>query len=283
MQRTILILSVVLIVCALAGMALFAPKASVKQAQQSVKVSKAADKKSFTYLVAKEDIYAATPLGRDNVGFEELLYEDELPKQFKELFSKAEFENAKDYAALKNIEAGQKIAKNLVIDMSSPEYAKMRLAPENGLLSFAFGLDERQFGVVENVKPSGYVDVFFRYETKNAKKDEGIAPKKRKDSDYRNYETANTTTLMPLFLDKRVLFKQRVRSDEKDKNAKEADVGQIFIELSQDEAKKIYAIENLGNFFIFPAQKGGEKVVSTQKVLQKEFIKELRGGSNANQ
>lgn len=287
MQRTLLFLSVLLIICAIGGIFLFMPKAKPQTTplQTQAKTTKV-DKKEFTYVVAKDDIYAAAIISKDNIKFDSIKYENELPADFKDVLSKDEFQTATTYAANRHILAGEKITKSMLIDTASPEYAKLKLAPANGLLSFMFELDERSWSALEAVKPGNFVDIFFRYETKNPKKDEGIAPKKRKDTEYRNYDTANITTLMPIFTKKRVLFKQHIKFDENSKDNKdknENSFGQIFIEISQDDAKKIYAIENLGNFFIFPAQNDKLKVISTEKVLHKEFIKELRGGVNAQQ
>ncbi|BCX78555.1 hypothetical protein [Campylobacter sp. 19-13652] len=284
MQRILLFLSILLILCAVGGIFLFMPKAKPQTTPLNNQTqTKQIDKKEFIYVVAKDDIYAAAIISKDNTKFESLQYENELPTDFKDALSKDEFLSATTYAANRHIIANEKITKSMLLDTSSTEYAKLKLAPSNGLLSFMFELDERNWNALETVKPGGFVDIFFRYETKNPKKDEGIAPKKRKDTEYRNYDTANITTLMPVFTKKRVLFKQHIKSDElKDSKDKgESGFGQIFIEISQDNAKKIYAIENLGNFFIFPAQNEKLKVISTEKVLQKEFIKELRGGANA--
>lgn len=278
MQRGILFLSITLIVLAITGIVIFTPKA---KPQAPVVAPVKVEKKSLEYAVAADEIYAGSKINEQNINFSSIQYEGELNQGLKNLLSKSELLSHNNYAAIKNIKAGEKISKDMLIDINSPEYAKLKLSPTKGFLSFAFTLEQRQASLLEEIGTGDYVDVFFRYETKNPKKDDGIAPKRRKDGDYRNYETANTTTLMPLFINKKVLFKQHIKVDEKQTHSpKEREVGQIFIQLSPDEAKRVYAIENLGNFFIFPAQEQN-KTISTEKVLQKEFIKELRGGSDA--
>lgn len=283
MQRVILFLSILLIACAIAGILLFMPKQ--KTAQSTIQTQNAQPTKiSRTYVLAKTDIYAAVPISKEDIEFKTFEFDNEIPKQMDNFLSKDEFEQGIVYAANKQISAGEKISKSSIIDTESIEYSKLRLLPQNGNISFVFPLDERHYATLENVKPGAFVDIFFRYEIKNPKKDEGIAPKRRKDNEYRNYETANTTTLIPLFEKKRVLFKQKIKPEENQKGKEmqlEHNVGQIFIELSQNDAKKIYTIENLGNFFIFATQDGKSNVVSTEKILQKEFIKELRGGESA--
>lgn len=282
MQKIMLFLSIALILCAAVGIAVFMPE---KPKPQVVTEAELEPKKIIkNILVANDEIEVAEPLNLTNTRVQTFEFDNEVPQSFVDLITKEEFDADSSLAAAKKIEANQHINKHDLVYIGSEEYSKLMLQPAQEHISFMFPLNERDYSILSQLKPSDYVDVFFRYETKNPKKDDGIAPKKRKDNEYNNYDSANITSLIPLFIHKKVLFNQKFIETDEVEGAQKEDSrtkGYIFVELSKDDAKKFFTLENLGNFFIFPSESKetveNNRIISTENILQKEFIKELRG------
>lgn len=146
------------------------------------------------------------------------------------------------------------------------------ISPRNGLLAFGFPLPAREFDIISGVKSGSSVDVYFRYE-KSSGKESGIIAK---SENIASNESANLSKLVLIFANRRVLS---VRAFDADVKNPKAAKGAVQLEMSAEEIKKIYAIENLGHFYLFPASDAKSRAISTTDILPKDFIKELRGGN----
>lgn len=197
-----------------------------------------------------------------------------------------------DSIALKSIQKDQNIFYSDFAQPGSVEYNKFRSSPNSGSFAFGFALGQREYAILQKIKPNERVDIYFRYETKNPLKKSGsVVPKKQ---GYSSESNANSTNLLLMFSDKRVLFLEKnslplLKNDIQEESmvSDEQQIGvtqarsKLYIELSQEEIKRIYATENLGYFFIFPAINSAQRTLSTENILTKDFVKELRGGADA--
>ncbi|WP_267524195.1 hypothetical protein [Campylobacter sp. MG1] len=135
----------------------------------------------------------------------------------------------------------------------------------DGELAFIFNLNEREINILKDIKKGENVDVYFKYEEKTKSQDSGIVT--RSDNlNKANKENANLINLVLFFKDKRILNKNNSNGE-----------NQVILQMSANDVKTIYAIENLGHFYIFPADKNSKESFSAEKILVKEHVKELRG------
>lgn len=138
----------------------------------------------------------------------------------------------------------------------------------DGELAFSFPLAAREFSTIKSLKKGSSVDAYLRYETKTKNSDNGVVSKSLGSQ---SKENANLSKLILMFKDKRIL---NIKAKSSDPNS----AGDITLQLKPDEIKSVYAIENLGHFYFFPSETDSKNGVSTKKILQSDFIKELRGG-----
>ncbi|PAF51711.1 hypothetical protein BKH43_00265 [Helicobacter sp. 13S00401-1] len=171
-------------------------------------------------------------------------------------------------------------------DIYKPKVASTNLP--SGKLAFLFPLYEREYRMLGNIDSGDKVDVYFRYETKAPRKETGIVSKKEEGVNFQSKEEANNTNLALMFANKSVQYIKHSATTEQLAVSGQHIVlpkGYISIALDPKEIQKVYAVESLGNFYFFPASSSNpgktisasEKYYSTQQVLSKDFIKEIRG------
>lgn len=134
-----------------------------------------------------------------------------------------------------------------------------------GELAFSFTFNEREFNILKGIKKGENVDVYFKYEEKTKSQDSGIVTKSD-NINKSNKDNANLVNLVLFFKDKRLLNKTSINGE-----------NQVILQMNANDIKTIYAIENLGHFYIFPADKNSKENFSAEKILVKEHVKELRG------
>lgn len=304
MQRLILIFSIIMTIVSSIGVGLYlvkSPSAGAVQGGSNDKgqVTKSHNKLSLKVLVANAEIKEGEQLQEHLFTPKTIEYYSDLPLTNDYVKS----EDAKDlystYVAASNIKEGRKIEWSDITKAGESTSRDIKLRPKGDMLSFAFPLDMRQWAMLENVGPQELVDIFFKYELDTrgdgSGKSYGIVPKVGPRGS--GLGNVNTSQLIPLALRRKVLANQAVileqESNQYDANQVDEHIkGYLYVELSQDDVKKIYTIENLGDMYIFPSSKDADKkdskearTFTTENVLPKEFIKELRGkgkGGNAN-
>lgn len=146
-------------------------------------------------------------------------------------------------------------------------------------LPFDFTLSNREFGIVKYMKKGELADIYFRYEIKNKESESPIIARSKDNS---SKENGNLTNMILLFKDKKVLDIRTDLAPKSPQDSKSINLGgTLVLQMNSDEIRSIYAIENLGRFYIFPAkeQQNSSSGISTQEVLAQDFIKELRGGT----
>lgn len=157
---------------------------------------------------------------------------------------------------------------------------------QSGKLSFQFPLYDREYRMLNNNIIGGdLVDVYFKYETKSPRKDSAIVSKKNEEASFQSKDEANNTNLALMFVNKKVIYMKNAGASvtQIGQPVKITPKGFISLELTPKEIKSVYAVESLGSFYFFPSNKPDKgnlnaKYYSTQQVLSKDFIKELRGG-----
>lgn len=192
------------------------------------------------------------------------------------------------FIIVKDLEKGETLTKSM-LGVKEKVYENDKvLRPKDGFLSFSFSIEPRQFYLISEVEPNDLVDLYFKYEVKNPKKNNSVIPKKRQDDEYStNKDGANIVNLKTFLKSVRVLkYEPKVLSIQ-DTNAKgktitknilASDQGDLYLELSKDDVKKIFILENAGNFIILPADKNkNDEKIAIESILTKDFIKEIRG------
>lgn len=192
------------------------------------------------------------------------------------------------FIIVKDLEKGETLTKSM-LGVKEKVYENDKvLRPKDGFLSFGFSIEPRQFYLISEVEPNDLVDLYFKYEVKNPKKNNSVIPKKRQDDEYStNKDGANIVNLKTFLKSVRVLkYEPKVLSIQ-DTNAKgktitknilASDQGDLYLELSKDDVKKIFILENAGNFIILPADKNkNDEKIAIESILTKDFIKEIRG------
>lgn len=192
------------------------------------------------------------------------------------------------FIIVKDLEKGETLTKSM-LGVKEKVYENDKvLRPKDGFLSFSFSIEPRQFYLISEVKPNDLVDLYFKYEVKNPKKNNSIIPKKRQDDEYStNKDGANIVNLKTFLKSVRVLkYEPKVLSIQDTnvkgktitKNILASDQGDLYLELSKDDVKKIFILENAGNFIILPADKNkNDEKIAIESILTKDFIKEIRG------
>ena len=192
------------------------------------------------------------------------------------------------FIIVKDLEKGETLTKSM-LGVKEKVYENDKvLRPKDGFLSFGFSIEPRQFYLISEIEPNDLVDLYFKYEVKNPKKNNSVIPKKRQDDEYStNKDGANIVNLKTFLKSVRVLkYEPKVLSIQ-DTNAKgktitknilASDQGDLYLELSKDDVKKIFILENAGNFIILPADKNkNDEKIAIESILTKDFIKEIRG------
>lgn len=280
-QKVMIILSSLIVLISLFGLTLQGGGKSQKDEEAVV------PKRSYTIFSAAKDIVAGEVITPEDFKADTLQAEE--GKDWGDIVVDKSRDFILDSIAIKSISKDEKISYADFAQPGSIEYNKLRASPSKGFFSFGFVIDQREYAILQKLKPNERVDIYFRYETKNAIKRSGsVVPKKQ---GYSSENNANSTNLLLMFSDKRVLFLEKnldlssshtTQEEAKDLDVRSHSKSKLYIELSQEEIKRIYATENLGYFFIFPTITSAQQALSTDNILTKDFVKELRGGADAS-
>lgn len=230
----------------------------------------------YSFLVASRDLYSGEIINLSDITTETTLEDED--KTYGDIIINQNKDFIADSILLKNVKKGDLISHSDIARPSSVAYNNLKATPKKGLYSFGFQLSKREYSFLNKIKPNEFADIYFKYETKN-KKTIPVLPKKNLDQQYSSETNANSSNLILMFADKRVLFLEKTPTLAEEKVFHP--IAEIHIELSDEDIKTIYAIENLGDFIIFPSNKNHKNIIATENILTKDFIKELRGGSDA--
>lgn len=230
---------------------------------------------SYSFLVAARDLHQGEIVNLSDITTETAL-EDE-NKSYGDVIINQNKDFIADSILLKNIKKGDLISHSDIAHPSSEAYSALKATPKKGYYSFGFSLAKREYSFLNKMRPNEFVDIYFKYETKN-KKTIPLLPKKNPSQQYSSETNANSTNLILMFPHKRVLFLEKIPTSPQDKEVRP--IAEIHIELLDKEIKSIYAIEDLGDFIIFPSGKNHTNTIATEDILTKDFIKELRGGAD---
>lgn len=285
-HKITIILSLILIVLAIFGISINLQSNQVKTI--NIEEMKETDlQKDYTIYKANENINKGTFFDL------ELFSEKKVKLKQSQIISgdyiiKEEELDLNSFIIVKDLEKGETLTKSM-LGVKEKVYENDKvLRPKDGFLSFAFSIEPRQFYLINEIKPNDLVDLFFKYEVKNPKKNNSVIPKKRQDDEYStNKDGANIVNLKTFLKSVRVLkYEPKVLSIQ-DINAKgktitknilASDQGDLYLELSKDDVKKIFILENVGNFIILPADKNkNNEKIAIESILTKDFIKEIRG------
>lgn len=272
-KKIIIIISIMILLISVFGLVTSQENSTKKQLSD---LPPAPKKVHYSFLVASRDLYSGEIINLSDITTETTLedegktYDDVIINQNKDFIA--------DSILLKNVKKGNLISHSDIARPSSTAYNNLKATPKKGLYSFGFHLAKREYSLLNKIKPNEFVDIYFKYETKN-KKTIPILPKKNPNQQYSSETNASSSNLILMFATKRVLFLEKtpLKTEEKDLKS----IAEIHIELSDEEIKKIYAIEDLGDFIIFPSSKNHKNTIATENILTKDFIKELRGGADA--
>lgn len=287
MQRVILVLAIIMTIVSAIGLGMFFVKDNNSTPVRVTGEDKQIVKKlSKRILIVKRDIKEGEQLIGKDIGFENVdYYEDTPPPSY--YIDGENLKNIEEYMAAQNIKANSRLEWNNIVKLNNSNEQSLKMKPAKGMFSFVFPLDLRQYTTLEYTQPAEFVDIYFRYEVRSPRKEYGVAPKIRKDGEYSNTLTANTSSLVPIALHRRVLKNQKVvqEAEPAEYDRKEEAKGYLYVELTKEDIKKIVTVENLGTMYIFPAMsdKSGAHAITTENVISKEFIKELRGKGGQNE
>ncbi|PAF46955.1 hypothetical protein BKH46_05830 [Helicobacter sp. 12S02634-8] len=274
-RKIMIVLSSLILIVAVFGLFLTQSAPAPKEQAESKPIEQ-----TYSFLVAARDLKQGEVLDGADIAIETLT--DIQGKEWGDVVVDGPKDLITDSILLSNISKGQKLSYSQLARPGSEAYDKMRADPKEGLFPFGFALEEREYQILSKLKPNEYVDIYFKYETKN-KKSVNILAKKDKKQPYASEDTGNSSNLFLVFANKRVLFLQKSPTPPQDTKSNDISPpqGVLNIELDSEEIKKIYAIENLGYFYIFPTSVSARSMIGTNNILTKEFIKEFRGGENA--
>lgn len=272
-KKIIIIISIIILLISVFGLITSQENSTKKQLSD---LPPAPKKVPYSFLVASRDLYLGEIINLSDITTETTLEDED--KTYDDIIINQNKDFIADSILLKNIKKGDLISYSDIARPSSTAYNNLRATPKKGLYSFDFQLSKREYLFLNKIKPNEFVDIYFKYETKN-KKTIPILPKKNLSQQYSNETNANSSNLILMFVNKRVLFLEKTPTKTEEKVL--TPIAEIHIELSDEEIKTIYAIEDLGDFIIFPSNKNHKNIISTENILTKDFIKELRGGSDA--
>ncbi|PAF43637.1 hypothetical protein [Helicobacter sp. 11S02596-1] len=268
-QKLIIILSVIIIFIGALG--LLVNTGSKREGEVAIKQP---TKRNYTFLIATRDINKGETIGALDITAETI--EDDENKHFGNDIVDKNKDFVVDGVMLSSVSKGKRLEYGDVALLGSQEYNNLKIKPKNGYFSFAFPLKDEDLVVLQNLKTGDYADVYFKYQTKN-KRNVSIVPKRDKNNQsYGSDGSISSANLMVFLRKKKILFiEKKIITDPIKQEEKIATF--LHLELSQDEIKQIYAVESVGDFYIFPAS-GANGVLSTDNVLPKDFIKEYKGG-----
>ncbi|PAF43372.1 SAF domain-containing protein [Helicobacter sp. 11S03491-1] len=282
MNRKIMILiSIMILLVSVLGLFITQGESSNSTKQDNIEPSK----QTFSLLSATKNLHAGEIINPTDIATQTI--EDKEDKIWGDKIVDKNKDFILDSILLRDIPKGEIITYSDIARPGSKEYDQLKASPRKSLFSFGFDLNQREYVVLQKLKPNEFVDIYFKYETKNPK-NIPVLPKQSQNQQYSSQENANSTNLVLVFPHKRVLFLEKKSSQEKSdlQNLQKTPqiMAHLYAELSQEDIKKVYTIEDLGYFFILPSSQTSQKsqnFLATDDVLTKDFIKELKGGIDA--
>lgn len=286
-QKITIILSLILIILAIFGISVSLGKNnSTKTYEKPVEVEKEVE---FIVYKANEDIDKGT-------FFDSEFFVEKTIKLKKSEASKSAYVLKDDEQDLNNLifvkalKKGEILSKNNLIKPQE-NAENVILKPSANFVSFSFDVENRQYHLIKDIKANDYVDIFFKYEIKNQQKNNFILANKKNDNYSSNKDSANITNLKTFLKHIRVIgYEPKIITLEQSnskgktitKNVLLKDSGNLYLELSKDDVKKILVLENAGSFIILPASNLKiDEEITTSDILAKDYIKEFRGRDGA--
>ncbi|MDO7253126.1 hypothetical protein [Helicobacter cappadocius] len=271
-KKIIIIISIIILLVSILGLLTSQEDTSNKVPQTSPTPKKI----TYSFLVTTRDLHSGEIINFSDIATE--YKEDEENKDWGNILVNKTKDFITNSIALKNIKKGEFILESDITRPGTQRYNELKIDARDGLFSFGFDLTKREYSILSKLKPGQLVDVYFKYETKN-KKTIPVLPKRNQNQQYLGDGNASSTNLILLFSNKKVLFLEKIPAQE-EQTLPSKPIAQLHVELSEEEIKKIYAIEDLGIFIIFPTNKKQQNNIATENILTKDFIKELRGGAD---
>lgn len=253
-SKLIIVLSIVIIIISSIGI--------INQRQNKANLNNN-KKEIFSVLVLTKDIKKGEKIGKDYLKVENKELTSDYLKDSLIIDKSVDFISDGGYFVNKDLGAKsilryEDLLKSNTLDDSLD-------VSVDGELAFTFSLQEREFNILRNIKKGENVDVYFKYEEKAKNTDTGLVTRSD-DINKSNKESANLTSLVLFFKDKRLLNITNTNGN-----------NQVVLQMTSDDIKTIYAIENLGHFYIFPSSDDSKEKFLAEKILVKDKVKELRG------
>lgn len=195
-----------------------------------------------------------------------------------------------DFVVLEDIAADSRLRSNQVARPGSPAFLARMVAP--GYSAWMFMLDGRQQAQLATVKSGEYVDIYFRYHMDIP--DYKTEIKTDPAPEIKRIGRFNGTRILPLFKNKKMIYQEKrnglledissnVTNLPQQKNTRhlaetstDKDMAHVYIELDEEDIKKIYSIDAYGSFILLPSSFGENQSLSTGQILP-ETIRQLKG------
>ncbi|PAF53565.1 hypothetical protein BKH42_05120 [Helicobacter sp. 13S00482-2] len=273
-KKIIIIISILILIVSIMGLLTSQENSSNKNSQPLPVIKKL----TYSFLVTSRDLHKGEIIDASDVNIQTI--EDDEGMNWDERIVNKNKDFITNSIVLRDLKKGDYISSEDVARPGSETYHQLKANPKKGLFSFSFELNKREYLILSKLKPNEVVDIYFKYETRN-KKSIPVLPKRNPNQSYSSEGNANSSNLALMFSNKRVLFLEKIPPISEEHPNKSKPIANLQVELSEEEIKQIYTIEDLGIFVIFPASKKQKEGISTANVLTKDFIKELKGGIDA--
>ena len=209
----------------------------VAQPQVEVKEQPVEKFKKVTIAMTRRDIAEKTILTTDDYYFKTIDIDINQEEPLDLITNANELDS---YVAKSHIQADTYLKHSLLASPKSPEYVQLSL--KDGAYMFPFQLSKADNYLLKNLKSGDLVDIYVYYgaETsanKNGKEDKFVSPS-------RDFMTSR---IKPIIVGKKIIFLETTE------NPTIQDVGQIQIELSNQEIKLVRTLMTNASVMLYPS------------------------------